>query len=47
MQRLLLTLMSSTSKWLMSAMVLDRLDEDDLDIFKQTNQPGLQIAAET
>ena len=46
MQRLLLTLMSSTSKRLMLAMVLDRLDADDLGNFRPTNQPGLQSAAE-
>ena len=46
MLRLLLAHMASTSKRLMWAMVLDRVDADDLGTFKPTNQPGLQSAAE-
>ena len=44
--RLLLAHMASTSKRLLGAMVLDRLDADDLGAFKPTNQSGLQSAAE-
>ncbi|WP_114992140.1 hypothetical protein [Synechococcus sp. UW179A] len=46
MLRLLLAHMASTSKRLMLAMVLDRVDADDLGTFKPTSQPGLQSAAE-
>ena len=46
MLRLLLAHMASTSKRLMLAMVLDRVDAEDLGTFKPTNQPGLQSTAE-
>ena len=46
MLRLLLAHMASTSKRVMFAMVLDRVDADDLGTFNPTNQPGLQSAAE-
>ena len=46
MLRLLLAHMASTSKRVMLAMVLDRVDADDLGSFKPTNHPGLQSAAE-
>ncbi|QNI56304.1 hypothetical protein SynBIOSE41_03836 [Synechococcus sp. BIOS-E4-1] len=46
MLRLLLAHMASTSKRVMLAMVLDRVDAGDLGSFKPTNHPGLQSAAE-
>ena len=46
MLRLLLAHMASTSKRVMLAMVMDRMDADDLGTFNPTNQPGLQSAAE-
>ena len=46
MLRLLLAHMASTSKRVMLAMVLDRVDADDLGTFKLTSQPGLQSAAQ-
>ena len=46
MLRLLLAHMASTSKRVMLAMVLDRVDADELGTFRPTNQPGLKSAAE-
>ena len=44
--RLGLSHLAMTAKRLTDAMVLDRLDADDLGTFNPTNQPGLQSAAE-